>query len=50
MENKKLDIVFIDKEGKWYPLDEVDHKTLSEGLKKVTEEATMRLQLQKEQR
>lgn len=50
MENKKLDIVFIDKNGKWYPLDEVDHETLSVGLKKVTEEAAKRLQLQKDQR
>ena len=38
MENKKLEIVFTDKEGKWYPLDEVDHETLAEGLRKVTEE------------
>jgi hypothetical protein len=50
MENKKLEIVFIDKEGKWYPLDEVDDMTLAEGLKKMTEEVANRLHLQKEQR
>ncbi len=50
VENKKLEIVFTDKEGKWYPLDEVDHETLAEGLRKVTEEVAKRLQLQKEQR
>jgi hypothetical protein len=50
VENKKLEIVFTDKAGKWYPLDEVDHETLAEGLRKVTEEVAKRLQLQKEQR
>jgi hypothetical protein len=48
--NKKLEIVFTDNEGQWYPLDEVDHETLAEGLRKVTEEVAKRLQLQKEQR
>jgi hypothetical protein len=50
MEKKKLEIVFTDMEGKWYPLDEVDHEALAEGLRKVTEEVAKRLQLQKEQR
>jgi hypothetical protein len=50
LENKKLEIVFTDKEGKWYPLDEVNEKTLAEGLRKVAEEVAKRLQLQKEQR
>jgi hypothetical protein len=50
MDNKKLEIVFIDKEGKWYPLDEVDGEDLAEGLKKVTKEVAKRLQLLKEQR
>jgi hypothetical protein len=50
MENKKLEIVFIDKEEKWYPLDEVEDLTLAEGLKKMTEEVANRLHLQKEQR
>ena len=50
MDNKKLEIVFIDKEGKWYPLDEVDGEDLAEGLEKVTKEVAKRLQLLKEQR
>jgi hypothetical protein len=50
LENQKLEIVFIDKEGKWYPLDEVDRDTLVEGLTKVTEEVARRLRLLKEQR
>jgi hypothetical protein len=50
VQNRKLEIGFIDKDGKWYPLDEVDDKTLAEGLRKVTEEVAKRLQLQKDQR
>ena len=50
MVNKKLEIVFIDKEGKWYPLDEVDHEDLAVGLEKVSKEIAKRLQLLKEQR
>jgi hypothetical protein len=50
MENKKLEIAFVDAAGQMYPLDEVDHKTLIEGLKKVTEEVDNRLRLLKEQR
>jgi hypothetical protein len=46
----KLEIVFIDKEGKWYPIDEVDHEDLVEGLEKVTKEVAKRLQLLKDQR
>jgi hypothetical protein len=46
----KLEIVFIDKEGKWYPLDEVDQADLAEGLEKVTKEVAKRLQLLREQR
>jgi hypothetical protein len=32
--NRKLELVFIDKEGKWYPLDEVDRGELAQGLRK----------------
>jgi hypothetical protein len=46
----KLEVVFIDKEGKWYPIDEVDEKDLAEGLGKVSKEVAKRLQLLKEQR
>ena len=45
----KLEIVFIDKEGKLYP-DEVDREELAEGLEKISKEAAKRLQLLKEQR
>jgi hypothetical protein len=47
---KKLEIVFIDKEGKWYPIDEVDREDLAEGLEKVSKEVAKRLQLLKDQR
>ena len=46
----KLEIVFIDKEGKWYPIDEVDQLDLAEGLEKVSKEVAKRLQLLKDQR
>ena len=48
--NRKLELVFIDKEGKWYPLDEVDRDELAQGLEKISKEVTKRLQLLKEQR
>jgi hypothetical protein len=47
---KKLDLVFIDKEGKWYPLDEVDREELAAGLEKLSKEVAKRLQLLKDQR
>jgi hypothetical protein len=53
MANKKageLEIVFIDKEGKWYPIDEVDSEDLAEGLEKVSKEVAKRLQMVKDQR
>jgi hypothetical protein len=50
MAKTKLEIVFIDKEGKWYPLDEVDREELAAGLEKVTKEVAKRLQLLKDQR
>jgi hypothetical protein len=46
----KLEIVFIDKEGKWYPIDEVDREDLATGLEKLSREVAKRLQLLKEQR
>ena len=50
MVNKKLELVFIDKEGQWYPLDEVDREDLAHGLEKISKEVAKRLQLLKEQR
>lgn len=32
---RKLQLVFIDKNGKWYPLDEVSRGELAEGLEKI---------------
>ncbi len=50
MVEKKLDIVFVDKNGKFYPLDEVSSAQLAEGLEKISKEIAKRLSLQKEQR
>jgi hypothetical protein len=47
---RKLQLVFIDKDGKWYPLDEVSRAELAEGLEKISKETAKRLLLQKEQR
>jgi hypothetical protein len=50
MVNRKLELVFIDKDGKWYPTDEVNSDELAEGFEKISEEIVQRLQLKKEQR
>jgi hypothetical protein len=50
MRQRKLELVFIDKDGKWYPLDEVNSEELAEGLQKLSKETAKRLLLQKEQR
>jgi len=50
MVSRKVELVFIDKDGKWYPLDEVNGKELAEGLEKISKEVAKRLQLLKEQR
>ena len=50
MVEKKLELVFIDKDGKFYPLDEVSSAELARGLEKISKEIAARLQLQKEQR
>jgi hypothetical protein len=50
MRQRKLELVFIDKDGKWYPLDEVNSEELAEGLQKLSKETAERLLLQKEQR
>lgn len=50
MTDKKLELVFIDKEGKFYPLDEVDSAELAKGLERISKEIATRLLLQKEQR
>jgi hypothetical protein len=48
--DRKLQLVFVDKDGKWYPLDEVSRVELAEGLEKISKEIAKRLLLQKEQR
>ena len=48
--NRKWELGFVDKEGKFYPLDEVDSAELARGLEKISKEIAARLQLQKEQR
>ena len=50
MRQRKLELVFIDKDGKWYSLDEVNSEELAEGLQKLSKETAKRLLLQKEQR
>ena len=50
MGSRKLELVFVDKDGKWYPLDEVNSVELAEGLEKITKETGKRLLLQKQQR
>jgi hypothetical protein len=48
--DKKLELVFLDKDRKFYPLDEVDSVELAKGLEKISKEIAARLQLQKDQR
>ena len=50
MVEEKLKLVFIDKEGKFYQLNEVGSAELARGLEKISKEIAARLQLQKEQR
>jgi Cu/Ag efflux pump CusA len=48
--NRKLELAFVDKEGKVYPLDEVTSVELANGLEKISKETAKRLSLQKQQR
>jgi hypothetical protein len=50
MGDRKLELVFLDKYGKWYPIDEVSSEELAEGLEKISKETAKRLSLQKQQR
>jgi hypothetical protein len=47
---EKLKLVFVDKESKFYQLDEVSSAELASGLGKISKEIAARLRLQKEQR
>ncbi len=50
MVDRKLELVFMDKDGKWFPLDEVTADELAGGLGKISKEVAKRLLLKKEQR
>ncbi len=50
MVTRKLEIVFMDKDGKFYQLNAVNSAELAEGLEKISKETAKRLLLQKEQR
>ena len=50
MTDRKLELAFIDKDGKFYPLDEVSSAELANGLEKISKETAKRLSLQKQQR
>lgn len=50
MVDRKLELVFLDRGGKWCPLDEVSREELAGGLEKISKEIAKRLQLKKEQR
>jgi hypothetical protein len=50
VEKRKLELAFIDKNGKVYPIDKVTRAELAEGLEKISKEIAKRLLLLKEQR
>jgi hypothetical protein len=50
LEKRKLELAFIDRNGKIYPIDEVSRAELAEGLEKISKETAKRLLLVKEQR
>ena len=48
--DKKLELVFIDKDEEVYSLGQVNSEELAEGLKQISIEMAKRLKLQREQR
>jgi hypothetical protein len=50
LEKRKLELAFIDKNGKVYSIDEVNRAELAEGLEKISKEIAKRLLLVKDQR
>ncbi len=50
MSDKKLELVFVDEEGEFYPIAEVGSVELAKGLESISKEIATRLRLQKEQR
>jgi hypothetical protein len=50
MEKRKLELAFIDKHGKAYPLNDGTREDLARGLEEISKEVAKRLLLLKEQR
>ena len=50
MSDSELELVFLDKEGNYHPIDGVESAALAKGLEKISREIATRLRLQKEQR
>lgn len=50
MSDKKMDIMFLAEDGKFYSPTEVESIELAIGLEKISQEIATRLRLQKEQR
>ena len=50
MSDSELELVFIDKKGNHYLIDDVESAELAKGLEKISKEIATRLRLQKEQR
>ena len=50
VEKRKLELAFINKNGKVCPINEVTRAELAEGLEKISKETAKRLLLVKEQR
>ncbi|HLN46109.1 MAG: hypothetical protein ACM3WQ_04295 [Chloroflexota bacterium] len=50
MVKRELDVGLINRDGKWYRLEEVNSVELAEALEKISKEIAKRLSLQKEQR
>jgi len=50
MANRKLELAFIDKDRKVYPIDDGTGEDLAKGLEQISKEIAKRLLLLKEQR
>jgi hypothetical protein len=48
--DRKLELAFVDKDGRVHPMDEGTGEDLARGLEKISKEIAKRLQLLKEQR
>jgi hypothetical protein len=49
-QKRALELAFVDKNGKAYPLEQATQEELAEGLARISKEVAKRLSLQKEQR